>query len=160
MTTVAAKGAEIKLLIARSMSLFDGGSADCDFAEETRAASKLDTHTANVSLHQAVHLGPGGQSDHLRDRGGSKWPGRPGLESPTTVLAHFDAETHPLFKRSRFLQPFPPKKAFGNEMPAFVSGRSETLQKYLTNLLRVAGVMSTATFLGTFDIDPELVHER
>jgi hypothetical protein len=76
-----------------------------------------------------------------------------------SALAHFDAEIRPLFKKSRFLRPFPPKKTFGNTKPDFVSGRAEKLQIYLTNLLRVTGIVSTPAFLSAFDIDPELLNE-
>jgi hypothetical protein len=76
-----------------------------------------------------------------------------------SALAGFDEQIRPLYKDSRFLQPFPPKKAFGNKDPAFLSDRAEKLQRYLTNLVRVAGVVNTPAFIRTFDIDPDILND-
>jgi hypothetical protein len=76
-----------------------------------------------------------------------------------SVLAGFDEQIRPLYKDSRFLQPFPPKKMFGNKDQAFLNGRAEKLQKYLTNLVRVAGVINTPAFIRCFEIDPELLND-
>ncbi|EAY12688.1 PX domain containing protein [Trichomonas vaginalis G3] len=74
-------------------------------------------------------------------------------------LFEFDSQIRPLYKENRFLQAFPPKKMFGNKDKAFLDQRAEALQKYLTNLVKVAGVISTPHFCRCFEIDPNLLNE-
>jgi hypothetical protein len=76
-----------------------------------------------------------------------------------SVLEQFDEQIRPLYKESRFLMPFPPKKTFGNTDPEFLKDRAEKLQKYLTNLVRVGGVTSMPAFIRCFDIDPDYLHD-
>jgi hypothetical protein len=76
-----------------------------------------------------------------------------------SVLELFDQQIRPLFHDSRFLQPFPPKKLFGNTNPEFLKDRSEKLQKYLTNLVRVAGVTSMPAFIRCFEIDTDFLRD-
>jgi hypothetical protein len=76
-----------------------------------------------------------------------------------SVLELFDQQIRPLYKDSRFLQPFPPKKAFGNTDQEFLKDRAEKLQKYLTNLVRVGGVTSTPAFIRCFEIDTDYLHD-
>jgi hypothetical protein len=76
-----------------------------------------------------------------------------------SVLKQFDSQIRPLFKDSRFLQPFPEKKFFGNRDATFLAERSSQLQKYLTNLVRVSGVVNTPAFLRCFDVDPSSVSD-
>ena len=74
-------------------------------------------------------------------------------------LREFDERIRPLFKDNRFLQPFPPKKIFGNKNKEFLDERAEQLQKYLTNLVKVAGIVSTPHFCRCFEVDPSLVND-
>jgi hypothetical protein len=76
-----------------------------------------------------------------------------------SALLGFDEQIRPLYKDSRFLQPFPGKKAFGNKEPAFLSDRAEKLQRYLTNLVRVASVVNTPAFIRTFNIDLDVLND-
>ena len=72
-----------------------------------------------------------------------------------SALQAFDATVRPLFSDSRFLQRFPPKKVFGNKKEAFLKDRAEKLQRYLTNLVRVSGIVQAPAFLRCFDIDAD-----
>ena len=76
-----------------------------------------------------------------------------------SALQQFDEMIRPLFKESRFLQPFPPKKMFGNKNKQFLDHRAEALQKYLTNLVKVAGIVNTPAFIRCFEIDPDLIND-
>jgi hypothetical protein len=76
-----------------------------------------------------------------------------------SALQQFDSQIRPLYKDSRFLQPFPPKKFFGNREADFLVERCDKLQKYLTNLVRVAGVVNTPAFMRCFDVDPESISD-
>lgn len=76
-----------------------------------------------------------------------------------SAIQQFDDTVRPLFKESRFLLPFPPKKMFGNKNREFLNQRAEALQKYLTNLVRVAGIITTPGFIRCFEIDPELIND-
>ena len=74
-----------------------------------------------------------------------------------SALQQFDEQIRSLFKESRFLQPFPPKKIFGNKNSAFLKDRADGLQTYLTNLVKVAGVANTPAFMRCFDIDADML---
>ena len=74
-------------------------------------------------------------------------------------LREFDDYIRPLYKGNRFLQPFPPKKIFGNKDKAFLDERAEQLQKYLTNLVKVTGVVSLPHFCRCFEVDQNLLNE-
>lgn len=76
-----------------------------------------------------------------------------------SILQSFDEQIRPLFKESRFLQPFPPKKMFGNKDKQFLDQRSELLQNYLSNLVRVAGIVNTPAFIRCFEINPDLLND-
>ncbi|OHT05660.1 PX domain containing protein [Tritrichomonas foetus] len=76
-----------------------------------------------------------------------------------SALQQFDEMIRPLFRESRFLQEFPPKKLFGNKNKDFLDQRADSLQKYLTNLVRVAGIINTPAFIRCFEIDPDLINE-
>ena len=76
-----------------------------------------------------------------------------------SAIQQFDEMIRPLFKESRFLMPFPPKKMFGNKQKEFLDQRAEALQKYLTNLVRVSGIINTPAFIRCFEIDPDLIND-
>jgi len=70
-------------------------------------------------------------------------------------LRDFDEQIRPLYRENRFLKPFPPKKLWGNKRKEFLDQRAEQLQDYLTNLVRVAGMNSTPSFIRTFEIQSD-----
>lgn len=74
-------------------------------------------------------------------------------------LFEFDSLIRPLYKDNRYLQPFPPKKMFGNKSKEFLEQRAEALQRYLTNLVKVAGVVTTPHFCRIFEIDPTILDQ-
>jgi hypothetical protein len=76
-----------------------------------------------------------------------------------STLEQFDEQIRPLYKESRFLMAFPPKKTFGNTDPEFLKDRADKLQKYLTNLVRVGGVTSMPAFMRCFEIDPDFLQD-
>lgn len=80
------------------------------------------------------------------------------IQKRYSELYEFDSQIRPLYKNSRFLQPFPPKKRFGNKDKAFLDQRAEALQKYLSNLVKVAGLVSTIQFCRCFEIDSALIN--
>ena len=81
------------------------------------------------------------------------------IQKRYSELRNFDEQIRPLFKDNRFLQPFPPKKLFGNKDKAFLDERAEQLQRYLTNLVKVAGVVTTPHFVRCFEINPSLIND-
>lgn len=77
-----------------------------------------------------------------------------------SALFEFDELIRPLFRDSRFLLQFPPKKIFGNKQKEFLEQRATELQKYLACLNNVVGVISTPSFLRCFEVDPDLINEE
>ena len=63
-----------------------------------------------------------------------------------------------MYTGNRFLQPFPPKKFFGNKDEAFLKNRAEMLQKYLTNLVRVSGILTVPAFCRCFEINSKEIN--
>ena len=80
------------------------------------------------------------------------------IQKRYSTLLEFDQQIRPLYKTNRFLQQFPPKKLFGNKDKEFLDERADMLQKYLTNLVKVAGVNATPQFCRCFEIDPSLIN--
>ncbi|EAY10074.1 PX domain containing protein [Trichomonas vaginalis G3] len=74
-----------------------------------------------------------------------------------SALQEFDSQIRPKFSESRYLHPFPPKKLFGNTENEFLEKRSEELQNYLGNLVRVAGLCETQVFRRFFGIDDSVI---
>lgn len=74
-----------------------------------------------------------------------------------SALQQFDDQIRSLFRDSRFLMAFPPKKIFGNKSEEFLRERADQLQNYLTNLVKVAGVANTPAFMRCFDIDADML---
>lgn len=72
-------------------------------------------------------------------------------------LIKFDESVRGSFKESRFLQPFPPKKVFGNKEEKFLKERAKALQNYISNLTRVNALTRSAAFVRTFEIDEDLL---
>ncbi|KAK8889277.1 Sorting nexin-29 [Tritrichomonas musculus] len=75
-----------------------------------------------------------------------------------SALNQFDELVRPVFNDTRNLQPFPPKKVFGNKDAEFIAHRAQALQTYILSLLRVPGMVETLTFIRFFEIDPNLLN--
>ena len=75
-----------------------------------------------------------------------------------SALNQFDDLVRPVFYDNRNLQPFPPKKVFGNKDAEFIAHRAQALQNYVLSLLRVPGMVETPAFIRFFEIDPNLLN--
>ena len=71
-------------------------------------------------------------------------------------LEEFDKNVRKYFKDQRLLEPFPPKKVFGNTEKEFIEQRLAALQAYLTQLFKVPGICIFPPFLSIFELDVEL----
>lgn len=69
-----------------------------------------------------------------------------------SALKDFDTKIRSQFADSHYLLSFPPKTFLPNTSPAFLEQRSEQLQKYLANLVKIPGLSSYPTFLQFFEI--------
>lgn len=67
-------------------------------------------------------------------------------------LREFDKQIKQDFGDSVNLQPFPPKKIFGNKDPKFLEKRRGQLQTYLSGLVNVAGLCESLLFKNTFNL--------
>jgi hypothetical protein len=76
-----------------------------------------------------------------------------------SALLEFDEQIRKIVQGSQFLKPFPPKKAFGNTDFAFLNDRAKQLQKYLSHLVQVAGIVTTKPFIKTFQINARLLEK-
>ena len=67
-------------------------------------------------------------------------------------LREFDKQIKQDFGDSINLQPFPPRKIFGNKDPKFLERRKNQLQEYLSGLVNVAGLCESLIFRNTFNL--------
>ncbi|OHT04891.1 PX domain containing protein [Tritrichomonas foetus] len=70
-----------------------------------------------------------------------------------SAMKTFDTQIRSQFGDSHYLLSFPPKTLFPNTSKAFLEQRSEQLQKYLANLVKIPGLSSSPTFTQFFEID-------
>ena len=75
-------------------------------------------------------------------------------------IQKFDSKIRSSYSDSRYLFPFPPKKLFGNTKPSFLEKRASQLQKYLGNLVRVAGLSEAPSFRRFFEISDEYINNN
>ena len=71
-------------------------------------------------------------------------------------LEELDKNVRKYFKGQKLLEPFPPKKVFGNTDKEFLQQRKAALQAYLTQLFKVPGICIFPYFLSVFELDVEL----
>ena len=74
-------------------------------------------------------------------------------------LQEFDSQARSIFGESKYFHLFPPKKIFGNFDPHFLEKRSDQLQEYLSNLVKVAGLCESSIFKRFFDINDSILLE-
>lgn len=82
------------------------------------------------------------------------------VERRYSALFQFDRKIRPIFNEFLTLLDFPPKKYIGNKDPIFLQQRKEDLEKYLSNLNRLPGIIKNSTFLEFFELDPSDLYIR
>ena len=70
-----------------------------------------------------------------------------------SALKTFDTQIRSEFGNSQYLLSFQPKTFFTNTSHEFLEQRSDQLQKYLANLVKIPGMSSSQIFIQFFEID-------